>query len=77
MENHNEKHKEGADTVSKLTDIFIIAMCLITCAMIIIGLVVIIPIKDKCQNCSCAYNVTGGTINITELGVGNISLPGR
>jgi hypothetical protein len=77
MENHNEKHKEGAVILSKLTDIFIIVMCLITCAMIIIGLIVILPISAKCQNCSCNYNVTGGTINLTELGVGNLSLPGR
>jgi hypothetical protein len=65
--------------MSRLTDIFIIAMCLITCAMIIIGLIVILPISAKCQNCTCNYNRTGGTldINLTELGVGNLSLPGR
>jgi hypothetical protein len=59
-------------------DILIIVFCFVTCALIIGGLIVILPISAKCQNCSCNFNTIGGTLNLTDMsGLGNISLPGR
>jgi hypothetical protein len=56
--------------MSKLLDIGIIVFCIITCALIIFGLIVILPISAKCQNCTCGAGVLGGTLNVT---LGNLT----